>query len=276
MVSLGIKDIQQVSLDILVSVHNYCIKNNIKYSLMYGTLIGAIRHRGFIPWDDDIDIIMPRKDYDRFCKTFYHEDLGIISEKNDDCYINYCRVYDKKRTTCSCLIPFAKDYKGGVWIDVFPIDGVPDERFSFEDSIKKMQTLWIKQLRYRFSMASFREIVQTCSFKDFLILSAIKLSGSGRSLLKRTNKALRAFAIQVPLYATGHWSQLTCLDDGAKNFQDIDDIKDFTLMPFENHDFFVLSGFHRVLQNIYGNYMELPPENQRVRHNVTTTFFWNE
>ena len=67
---MALKEIQQVSLDILKDVHQFCINNGIHYSLCYGTLLGAIRHNGFIPWDDDIDIMMPRPDYDRFVNTY--------------------------------------------------------------------------------------------------------------------------------------------------------------------------------------------------------------
>ena len=63
------QDIKDVSLDILNTIHSFCTKNNIQYSLGYGTLLGAIRHKGFIPWDDDVDVLMPRPDFEKFCKT---------------------------------------------------------------------------------------------------------------------------------------------------------------------------------------------------------------
>ena len=67
------EEIQQVSLKIMKDIHDFCVKNNISYSLYGGSAIGAIRHKGFIPWDDDLDIAMPRPDYDRFIKTYRSE-----------------------------------------------------------------------------------------------------------------------------------------------------------------------------------------------------------
>ena len=70
MKEMTIQEIQQVTLEILKDVHEFCVDNNIRYSLSGGTLLGAIRHNGFIPWDDDADIQLPRPDYDRFIRTY--------------------------------------------------------------------------------------------------------------------------------------------------------------------------------------------------------------
>lgn len=119
MKELTLKEIQQESLKILIDVHRFCEENGIRYSLAYGTMIGAVRHKGFIPWDNDIDIYMPRPDYERFCHLYKSDIYGIISEYDPHCYINYCHVYDRVKTV------FLSDYftgdstDGGVWIDVF-------------------------------------------------------------------------------------------------------------------------------------------------------------
>ncbi len=73
MEKMTIKEIQGVSLDILKDVQSFCESHNISYSLAYGTLIGAIRHKGFVPWDDDIDILIPRSDFERFCQEYHSQ-----------------------------------------------------------------------------------------------------------------------------------------------------------------------------------------------------------
>ena len=84
---LTLNDIKKVSLDILISIHEYCKANGIKYSLGYGTMLGAVRHKGFIPWDDDIDILMMREDYDRFLSGYKDSKFEVIDHKREKKYI---------------------------------------------------------------------------------------------------------------------------------------------------------------------------------------------
>ena len=91
-------DIQQVSLDILKDVHSFCQKEGIKYSLAYGTLIGAIRHKGFIPWDDDVDIMMTRPEYERFIRAYKSSNGYELLPEGKDSMIAMARVYDRQKT----------------------------------------------------------------------------------------------------------------------------------------------------------------------------------
>ena len=84
---------------ILKDVHAFCKANGIRYSMAYGTLLGAVRHKGFIPWDDDIDIVMPRADYDRFCREYKSDRYELFcSARQPDAYVAYARVADMRET----------------------------------------------------------------------------------------------------------------------------------------------------------------------------------
>ena len=272
--ALTLKEIQSQSLEILQVVHDYCISYGIKYSLAYGTLIGAIRHHGFIPWDDDIDIIMPRPDYERFISSFRAPGLGIDSEKDPDFYLNYCRVFDTSKTRSHTILPVGKGFQGGVWIDVFPADGVSDDREAFANNVNSIKKNWILQLRFRYSLSSFRDIFRTCNLKDLLILTAIKISGHGRKNLDINNTIIRNNALRFPYGSTNHWSQLVVLDDGTRNYQLVEDFEKVIDVQFEGRVFKMMCGYDRVLRNIYGDYMQLPPEEQRHPKLGHVTYYW--
>lgn len=274
MKQLTLSEIQAQSLEILQTVHDFCQANGLQYSLAYGTLIGAIRHKGFIPWDDDIDIIMPRPDYERFVATFSAPGLGIASEKDPGYYLNYCRVFDTVKTGSTTILPIGKNYQGGVWIDVFPADGVSDDYETFASNIRTYKRPWTLQLRYRYSLAPLKSILKAGSLKDKCILLAIKASLQGRRKLERVNAAVRSNAIRIPFGSTQHWSQLCVLDDGVRNYQLCDDFSGTIDAPFEGRTFKIMKGYDRVLRNIYGDYMQLPPEDQRQPKHGHATLFW--
>ena len=89
---MTLDEIQAVNLEIMKEIHVFCVNNHINYSLAYGSLIGAIRHKGFIPWDDDIDIMMPHQDYELFSKTFKSsKGYELLSVYSNETYVNYTR-----------------------------------------------------------------------------------------------------------------------------------------------------------------------------------------
>ena len=274
MKQLTLQEIQAQSLGILQTVHDFCQANGIQYSLAYGTLIGAIRHQGFIPWDDDIDIIMPRPDYERFCRSFRAPGLGLLWEEDKDYYLSFCRVFDTVKTGCRSLLPVGKDYKGGVWIDVFPADGVSDNFDEFSANVQQYKRAWMLQMRYRYAQIPVKDIVRTCSFKDMCILLAIKASLQGKRKLERINADMRDNARRIPYGETEHWSQLCVLDDGVRNYQLCSDFEDTVDVPFEERTFKAMKGYDRFLRNVYGDYMQLPPEEQRQPKLGHTALYW--
>ena len=123
-------ELKQQQLDILKAFIKVCNKYNLEYFLVYGTALGAIRHKGFIPWDDDIDVAMPRKDYDKYIelqKEYEGTPYFIQTFKSDPCYIyNYAKLRDSSTTFLENAF---KNHRinQGVFIDVFPVDGMSRE-----------------------------------------------------------------------------------------------------------------------------------------------------
>ena len=128
---LSLEEKKKASLDTLLFFHDYCEKNGLRYTLAYGTLIGAVRHKGFIPWDDDIDIQMPRPDYEKLLSGFVDTDeFKVISCENDKIYMfPYAKVLNRKTAR---LDGDGNQDSIGLGIDLFPLDGVPDDQIKAE------------------------------------------------------------------------------------------------------------------------------------------------
>lgn len=277
MKELTLPEIQQVSLGILQEVHDFCVSRGIRYSIAYGTLIGAVRHKGFIPWDDDIDIVMPRPDYDRFFAEFTSKTLVAVSEKDEDSYLAFGRVIDTARTSCETLIPHSKSGRGGVWIDVFPLDGATDSPEEFSSLIGRLKKLWIIQLRCRCAKNSWRGLFKLFTdFKGLLIFTVVKLSCLSGLILRKANRALIAADRAIPWGATGHFAQMSVIDAGSKDYHEIEVFSSTVRLNFEGHVFLAMNGYDAFLRKIYGDYMQLPPEEDRVPKQSFIHFYWKD
>lgn len=125
-----LRKMQLIQLDILVEFDRVCRKNNIRYIMEGGTLLGAVRHKAFIPWDDDIDVRMLRDDYEKFCKIADKELTGNVYFQNCRNDKNYPWLYSKLRMNGTRAVRLGQEKMGmrdGVFIDVFPCDGIPDD-----------------------------------------------------------------------------------------------------------------------------------------------------
>ena len=144
------KELKSIELNILKDIHTFCEMNNLTYYLCGGTLLGAVRHRGFIPWDDDIDIFMPRVDYDRFLTEYASKQYTVLCHKNTQgYYLPFAKVVDKSTRIEETLVKSIPNC--GVYVDVFPIDGFSNNVDTAKSMVKKAKRyMFMNGLAYSF------------------------------------------------------------------------------------------------------------------------------
>ena len=237
-------------LSILVEIDKVCRKHNITYWLDYGTLLGAVRHKGFIPWDDDVDICVMRKDYDKLRKYLQQElpEQFVFTDWTTDKYIfsNYARVRDKKSY---CYYPyFAKQKEQGLWVDIFKMEEVPSM------GIKKMiDFLYGRVFR---EIHHFGDVAYTSTFRRYFVrlLAYIAFPFVFIIIILARLLARLGKGLITPSYSTNPYHCRRY----AKN------IFPCTELEFEGHKFFVPKDYDTHLKLIYGDYMKLPPAEKRI------------
>lgn len=261
------KDIQTVSLEILDDVHQFCLKNNIMYSIAYGTLIGAVRHKGFIPWDDDVDILMPRPDWERFCATYQSSLKFRLVVPGDDSMIAMARLCEMEKTIVKTdIIPWCKQ-ETGVWIDLFPLDGAEDDIDEFRKRVKKICYNWRWNFLVRSSMSPFSRKKGLGKNAKLLLK---KLTLFMLHPWKEHDRLLR----KQEYGKYNHVSNLAAPEYKDKEYFLLEDFNSYVKLPFEGKEFMAMSGYDRVLRTIYGDYMQLPPEEKRVAKHPFHEYYW--
>ena len=265
-----IQDVQRIELEILLELDRICKESNIPYQLFGGTLLGAVRHKGFIPWDDDVDICMKRKDYERF--------ISIASSKLNSKYFLQTCFSDPES-----IIQFAKIRKNGtvyenavdnsptthtgIWIDIFPLDNIPDNNLLF----------WIQRMKIKFFYA-----ITTSSVKARVTLCQSKLKKILRLIFyyylkivskESIDRKLDSLFKKYDFCSTKNMSHLT---NGTEKWisygfmRTIENYDDVIELEFCGYKFPCPRNYDEVLKSIYGNYMVLPPKDQqKPDHGVT-------
>lgn len=268
MKQLQLKDIQKVSLDILKDVHEFCISTGINYSLAYGTMLGAIRHKGFIPWDDDVDIVMPRPDYERFKKTF-KSGRGNVLVTEENSYIAFSRVCDTQKTKAGkSLWPWTK-LDVGLWIDVFPLDAIVENQQQFSNQIHRLEPLFAKQLKARNALVHPSRSFGLVQNVKQLVKNTLYCNLDVRKI----NQSIENNARKMEWGESTVCSQLVC-GSTTREYYDKSWITKTTLMPFEDSEFCVATGWHELLAAYYGDYMRIPPVEEREQHTSYIKFYW--
>ena len=254
-----LKQLQQTQLQILKDVAAFCDENEIKYCLTSGTLLGAIRHSGFIPWDDDVDISMPRQDFEKFLSLsdkLPNQYVCVATRFNDNYPIPIVKIR-KKGTVMKEPSMAHLDINHGVWIDIFPLDKVNKE----STLGKRAQFINLLTTAINSKCADLKPTKKTtkiiCSLLCVLPVKTLdKLRTKIMTFEEKTNaKKLTSFASNL----------------GPKSLLFSEDVY-FPLkkMSFEDGQFYVPAKAEEWLIGAYGDYMQLPPEEQRVnRHKIS-------
>lgn len=260
---LDLREAQMVMVDILKCVHELCEKHGLRYFLDAGTLIGAVRHKGFIPWDDDVDIGMLREDYNRFLEIAKKElpkHLFLQTFETDEYYDVYpcpCKV------RCNNTLLFEKDAKNennkmhnGIYIDVFPYDSLPKSKLMY----KIQRTISYNILK---SFKRIRDIPDKLSFKNKITFTfyrlVVKMFPNKRRLklfeflIKWNNPKSEYMGYGVDTY----WSEYIYKKS---------DYFDLDKLEFEGQSFYCPKNYDTILTQLYGDYMTMPKEEDRVWH----------
>ncbi len=266
MKEIGLEELKELQLDILQKVHQFCCANNIRYSLAAGTLLGAIRHKGYIPWDDDIDILMPRPDYEKFLGIFNgsYPELEVLAPELDwNYYAPYANICNKR----TILKEGALNHRNkelGVKIDVFPIDGVPDDPEDYKLYDSKMKRSLQKISYKKWTIRDFKKAWRD-NKKGFLIL-ILNYSLICFTKFAKLQKKHHDLAVRYP-FEHSKYADNTVFNT-SQNLKRVERsyFENYITVPFENYTFFVLKEYDSYLRVIYGDYMQMPPEDQRIPH----------
>ncbi|SCW32822.1 lipopolysaccharide cholinephosphotransferase [Ruminococcaceae bacterium YRB3002] len=250
---IAIDEAKILQLEILKKVAAFCDGNGIRYFIYYGTYLGALRHGGFIPWDDDIDICMPRPDYERFLQTFEAEDCALMTWTEDnECLCPFSKVYDP-RTELHENGGFGIQL--GVNIDVFPMDGLPSGDRKIRNRIRFMRFYYVMQVAATLDDPSQRALssrIVITLIKAFYKLFPIEHYITGRAI-KHASRYDFDSSEKVGILVWGY---------GPREVVRRDDIIPLRRVRFEDTEFWA-PGTDGSLVAAYGDYMQLPPEDKQ-------------
>ena len=247
-----IHELRQIQIGILDEVHSFCEAHGLRYFLSSGTLIGAVRHKGYIPWDDDIDIYMPREDYEAFLNT-YHDKSGRYKAINprleSDYYYTFAKVVDLRT---KMIETETEGYEIGVFMDIFPVDYVTDD-LQERERVFKLKKLLYKIRRCKISNANpLRSRLAYWCYKSLPV--------SAHYVFRLIQ---RLIVLGIPTHTVCNMTEAGPKIKGCFPAEDIASSVD---IEFEGKLYKTMVGYKDYLERTYGDYMTLPPVEQRVTH----------
>ncbi len=273
MKELSLREIQLVEFEVLKKLAELCDKLNLRYYLFYGTLLGAVRHQGFIPWDDDVDVAMPRPDYEillDYCAK-HAEELAPYRLMN--CRTDKQYIYPIARL---CDTRYQVDYEGvveyglGLFVDIYPLDGcgnTPEEAVAVHKMTHKAQALTSLAGLDKFKPSLSGGLLR--SLAKFAGYCYVKLRGAQHFAVMADKKAMSVD------YETSKYISCTVWFD-MYQWCEKDLFDPAETLIFEGHAFPVPAGADRLMQEWYGDYMQLPPQEEQVGHHYYKAYLKDE
>lgn len=247
---IGLEELKRIQLEILNDVHTFCVGHGIRYSLAYGTLLGAVRHQGYIPWDDDIDIMMPRPDYERFLQEYESKDNEAVDcRKLDTCIETFTKVCRKHSAMTD--VAWGRTL-WGINIDVFPMDGCPEDAEAFYVAVRK----------------KYRELARLCPL--YKVVKRNKLLWWLKYAVKRVvffyphsfmHKKIELVTLErhCNFKETG-----LAWHSGCQRAVEASVLSNYIDIQFEGMQYKSVLDYDAYLKVAFGDYMKLPPIEQRV------------
>lgn len=259
LIKLNSEQIKRISLDILIDVARFCEENNITYYLACGTLLGAIRHQDFIPWDDDVDIMMPRPDYNKFLSEYNNDRYKLCKPEEGRYY--YAKVYDNKTIKYEKGYDYKKYKPLGVDIDIFPLDGIVNNDEIVEKLYKKSGVLELL-LRLSNQPIFYRK-------NPLKAINRIvpRIIGS-KNLVRMIEKNAQTYKYEDSEYVIRMRNTPNGFTGALKKEVYNPAIK----KKFAGHEFYVPRDYDAWLKRFFGDYMTLPPEEKRQAHHNNESY----
>lgn len=272
MEKISFRDAQLGAYEILKFLDAFCRKNNLTYFLMYGSLIGAVRDKGIIPWDDDIDIMMPRPDYDKLIQICSTENILPFKLFENSIVSEYphpiSRMSDQRYKT-----NFAneKDYGIGLFVDIYPLDGVGNDLKRAHKLIKKAYrnaSLCFLTSRKKFGRDNTKsKIRMAVKFPAYIWANLL----GNHHYIKKSIKFCKEYSYEESKYVSGIAQPFRECNGENKNIY-LKEWFEVIETEFEGRKFCIPKGYDKILKMGYGDYMEPLPENQRDTHHTYDTY----
>ena len=261
MKQLTSEEVRQVQMIVLQEFHNFCTTHNLKYSLCAGTLLGAVRHKGYIPWDDDIDVMMPRREYIKLLKLYKSNQYTLYTyDTHREYMLPYAKLCDNRTILLEGVI-----YEGnfGVDIDIFPLDFFPN---GIEESVK-----WTNRLKFLKDIRAVKNITISCN-RSFIknailfVCRCLTFPIPMKWIVRRIDRVAQKYSEHEGGYV-GNMTNGYNMKERTPMAKGLIDIE------FEGKLFKAVNNYDVYLSSLFGNYMQLPPVEKRISTH-TARAYW--